>query len=537
VSEPVQPRTAEPAPARRGPSIRRLLLGLNVFVLLVPLLAVALLRIYDAHLIEQTERRLIAESVIIGEAFRAEWLRASHLDPSDAPSHRPRYAHDQTFFPIEPVLGIKSVAERDARSPGGAQRDTPIWAAGRAVEPLLQRAKLINLTGVRVLDPQGCIIATTSDSVGACLTGATEVAAALEGHYHAVLRPRHSDEPAPPLTAISRGGSVRVFTATPVLSDGEVIAVVRMSRTTIEPLRALWSYRYTLFWALLACLALVASVSLFFSRTITRPVREIRDAAWAITRGEARRPLRPHGLVPAELHALSAALDEMTAQLQARGDYIAEFAANVSHELKTPLTSIRGASELLQDDWQAMDDPQRQRFLDNIDHDATRMQRLVTGLLHLARLENRAEQPALEPVDVGELLERLVARYPEPVTLTATLPGQLIVAAEHLRAAATNLIENALRHGTAPVHVRADLHQGLLRITVRDHGTGISAANAQRIFDRFFTTARDSGGTGLGLPIVRAIARARGGDITLQNTGPEGTTFVLTVRSETAPAA
>ena len=517
--------------ARRGPSVRRLLLGLNVFVLLVPLLAVALLRIYDAHLIEQTERRLIAESVIIGEALRDHWLQVQGLAPEAAPSHRPSYAAGQEFFPIEPVLRVGTEAASEPPSQGFARRDTPIWAAGRALEPLLQRSKLINLTGVRVLDARGCIIATTSDAVGACMAEAPEVAAALRGHYHAVLRPRHSDEPAPPLTAISRGGRVRVFTATPVISDGAVIAVVRMSRTTIEPTRALWGYRYTLLWALLACLALVAAMSLFFSRTITKPIREIRDAAWAITRGEARRPLRPHGMVPAELHALSAALDEMTEQLRARGDYIATFAANVSHELKTPLTSIRGASELLKDAWTSMTDAQRQRFLDNIDHSAVRMERLVVGLLHLARLENRAGAAEVEPVEIMALLEETLARHGDAVQInpSSKLPERLSLAPEHLRSAVDNLVDNALRHGAQPVDVLAQIHDSKLQITVRDHGDGISPANAARIFDRFFTTARDEGGTGLGLPIVRAIARASGGDVVLKSTGSEGSVFVLTL--------
>ncbi len=514
--------------ARRGPSIKRLLLGVNALVVLVPVLAVVMLRIYETHLVRQTESQLIAESVLIGEAWRAARWAAQGLDHPESVRIQPPGQGAARFFPYEPVADLNAdlAPSEPVSQPKATIRTGPAWEAGRAIKPLLDRAKLVNLSGARVLDERGCVVASTGEVVGDCLTDLPEVRGALAGHYHAVARARNSDEPPPPLSGISRRGLVRLFTATPLFEDGQVIGVVRMSRTAIDPVEALWDHRRTLTWALLGTLVLVGAVSLFFARSISAPVRAITSAAEAIARGQDRRPLTPGGTVPAEVFQLSQALDTMTAQLRQRADYIAEFAANVSHELKTPLTSVRGAAELLRDCWADMDDAQRGRFLANIDQDAERMERLVTGLLHLARIEHA--RPSAEAVDVPAALARLAARHGDAVVCDLALaPRTLSIAPEHLASAVGNLLDNAVRHRReAPVRLTAAAQGAALVVTVEDDGPGISPKNRERLFERFFTTERDAGGTGLGLAIVRAVARGRGGDCTVE-TGPGGTLFRL----------
>ena len=124
---------------------------------------------------------------------------------------------------------------------------------------------------------EGCVVASTGTQLGDCLDHLPEVNGALAGQYTAVGRPRMSDEPPPPLHSISRRGQVRLFTATPLFEDGQVVGVVRMSRTAIDPLEALWQHRQTLLYALVGSLLLVGAVSLFFARRITRPVRAITE--------------------------------------------------------------------------------------------------------------------------------------------------------------------------------------------------------------------------------------------------------------------
>jgi two-component system sensor histidine kinase ChvG len=214
----------------------------------------------------------------------------------------------------------------------------------------------------------------------------------------------------------------------------------------------------------------------------------------------------------------------MTERLTTRARYVTEFASNASHELKSPITAIRGAAELLgqHDDMPA---PQRARFIQNIAQDAERMERLVTRMLELARVESEAEAPA-EQLDVPAVISALLERYAPRVELILDQPPKTLEIAEpHLRAVLVNLVENALRHGAdQPVHVRVGSSGARLTISVRDHGPGISEANQARLFQRFFTTERDRGGTGLGLSIVKAIAEARGGEVSAQS-GPDGSTF------------
>jgi signal transduction histidine kinase len=208
-----------------------------------------------------------------------------------------------------------------------------------------------------------------------------------------------------------------------------------------------------------------------------------------------------------EVAELGDAMGAMRERLEARLHYITEFASAVSHEFKTPLSTLRGTMELLGDD-PTMPADQRARFLENAQTDLRRMDRLVHGLLELARAE---EKPAVEDVPLGPLLERVAqherAQFEGLAPVVRGNPTQL-------EAVLRNLVDNARRHGRATrivVRGRADGFE------VEDDGRGVSEANQARVFDRFFTTDRAGGGTGLGLPLVRTIARSHGGDVTLES--------------------
>lgn len=508
----------------RGPSLRTLLLGVNALALLSPLLVVGFLRIYDTYLVRQTERSLIAQSVVIAETYRQYLAEAEGRPLSE--SIRPPERSRDTFVPLEPVLDlsfrIESVAPPQALSQTRSIVDTPARRAGERMEPLLKRAQVFNLTGVRILDTEGCVVSTSRSEADACMTDFAEVQAALAGRYAAVARQRVSDEPTPSLGDVRSRGTIRIFSALPIFEDGHVIGVVRSSRTSMDALTSLWRARRGLLIAISIVLTLTVAISFIFSAMVVRPVRALTNDAIAITNDAERTPLRMHGWTPRELRTLSQALDTMTLTLRERADYIAAFAANVSHELKTPLTAIRGAAELLSDAWRTMPDAQRERFIRNIDLDAERMERLVSRLLHLARIEN-AGDPVGE-VDVREVLAAL-AEGRASFSVEPDVPRSWPVAEDTFVSAVGNLIDNAARHGTE-VRVRARRLDDKLAVDVCDNGRGISEANRGKIFERFFTTARDDGGTGLGLTIVRAIARRRGGDVTFE-TGPQGTTFTV----------
>lgn len=506
------------------PSLRWLLLGVSVFALVVPLVALLTQRIYDTYLLRQTERQLIAQAIVLGEAWRERLHDVRGSGNLDA--IRPTGRRDQRYVPIEPVIDLTTrILPPQPTLTTEAQDPDPIYLeAGRLIEPLLRRSQTFNLSAVRILDNRGCVVATTRGERGLCLSSLPEVRDALSGTYSARARRRISDEPLPSVNEVRRRGDIRIFTALPVFDDGQVIGVVRISRTSLDALTSLWLNRRGLVAVAAITGTLLLGISLLSARAIASPLQRLTRRAKSIAEG-ARAPTDDLGWAPHEVHELAEAFDIMTQRLQERARYISEFASNVSHELKTPLTGIRGATELLREKWEVMGPEQRERFLSNVESDAQRMDHLVGRLLELARLEN-ADPSADEPVAVEAVLRSIAERY-DAEFISDSPPREIRIPPEHLVSAVTNLLDNARRHGGgAPVSIRVSSIDQRLKIDVQDRGSGISAANQSRIFQRFFTTERDRGGTGLGLAMVKAVAEGRGGSIEFR-TSENGTCFTL----------
>lgn len=523
---PAAQRRTSARSLRNGPSIALLLLGVNVFVLLLPIAALVLYRVYDIYLLRQTERQLIAQSVVVGEAYREAFAREQGVPTSEP---RPPGAAHEKYVPIEPLIDIGTEVgphEELLHLPAAPAADSAERRAGERIAGMLARAQIFNLSGVRVLDRLGCVVASSGGEQGRCLTPLAEVQRALGGQYASKARYRMPANPLPPLDSIQRRGQLRVFTALPIFSDGQVIGIVTASRTGLDALSSLWHIRRALVWWVLAGVVVLVSISLLSARAIAGPMHSITSKAEAIARGEPATDFVPRGFTPKEVRTLSLALDVMTRKLRSQAQYVSDFATTVSHELKTPIAAIRGAAELLLD-WDRMDSGQRERFLRNIDQDAERMQRLVTRLLELAKIEAAQELPSVR-VPVAAFARRVLERYGPRVVLELDSPPEAIeISEEHLAIAIENLVDNAVRHSpSAPVRVVVGAAAGRLSVVVEDSGPGISPANRSRIWDRFFTTERDRGGTGLGLSIVAAIAKARRGSVDFTSS-EQGTRFTL----------
>ncbi len=221
-----------------------------------------------------------------------------------------------------------------------------------------------------------------------------------------------------------------------------------------------------------------------------------------------------------------------------------DFVANVSHELKTPLTSIAGYAETLATE--AAEDSQTRQFAETILASAHRMQRLVDDLLDLSRIESGGWRPTREVVEVEgaareawtALSER--ARTAEVAFETAVPPDAqtALVDPDALRQIFTNLFDNALRHTPAGGRVRvgAELTQDGIAVHVTDTGAGIPAEHLPRIFERFYRVdlgrARHQGGTGLGLAIVKHLVEAHGGRVEAESVLGRGTTIRITFPHE-----
>ena len=224
-----------------------------------------------------------------------------------------------------------------------------------------------------------------------------------------------------------------------------------------------------------------------------------------------------------------------------------DFVANVSHELKTPLTAIAGYAETLASE--AAEDSEAGRFAEIIVDHAHRMQRLVDDLLDLSRIESGGWQPEPEPVAVepaardawSPFVERAAERGVHFETAVTDSAGTIAVDPEALRQIFTNLFDNALRHTTrgGRVRVLAAQADGDVVVRVSDTGTGIPAEHLPRIFERFYRVdpgrSRQEGGTGLGLAIVKHLVEAHGGRVAAESELGRGTTILLTFPVVTQP--
>ena len=501
-------------------------------VLLLPLMSLFFFRIYENQLIRQTESDLIGQSAALAATLGRD-IEASPItdDMLGAKVESPPPDADSGMYrPILPSLDLAGDDLRPSR-PEASPPETPanplFLAIGKRLDPVLTQTQKVSLAGFRILDPHGVVIAGREE-VDLSLAGVEEVKAALRGDFRAVLRLRVSRHEPPPLYSLSRGTGVRIFTAFPVVARGRVAGVIYASRTPMNIMKHLYENRHKVGLAALFILGLTCGVGLLFHRTLAGPIRELVARTRAIARGdrEAIKPLSRHGT--REIASLTQGFLDMAGSLAARSDYIATFAAHVSHELKSPLTSIAGAAELLQGDQEGgpekMDDAARQRFLCNIITDTQRLTLVVNRLRELAQAET---QPISGSASLAGILSGLRSGFPGlQFSTSGEIAQHMAISAENLRIVLSHLADNSVRHGADTLAISVRRESETVYLSVSDNGSGISPNNRTRIFDNFFTTRRTQGGTGMGLCIVRAMLTAHGATIELAP-GERGASFLL----------
>jgi two-component system OmpR family sensor kinase len=310
--------------------------------------------------------------------------------------------------------------------------------------------------------------------------------------------------------------------------DGvELVAVA--DQTEVD--KAVGDLRVAFLLISLGALLLVGMAGYVLVRSSTRALEEVEQVAGEIAAGDLSRrvPVRRPG---SEVGRLASALNTMLGQIEqafavriSSENRMRQFVADASHELRTPLTSIRGYAELYRQG--AASDPAE--VLRRIEDQAARMGVLVEDLLQLARLDS-AQPLALSDVDLVVLVTDAVheARVRDSSrTVSLTLSGPVVVQGDEarIRQVLTNLLDNALTHTPAgsPIEVRLSGSA----IEVADHGPGMPADQASRVFERFYRadSARGPGGTGLGLAIVAALVAAHGWRVELDTAPGEGAVF------------
>jgi signal transduction histidine kinase len=243
-----------------------------------------------------------------------------------------------------------------------------------------------------------------------------------------------------------------------------------------------------------------------------------------------------------ELGTLARAVGRMREKLEGKA-YVEEMATNLSHELKTPLAAIRGSAELLEGP--ASNDPAaRAKFLGNIQTEVERLDRIVSELLKLSRIEAHPTATDAPPIDAASAAREIAEVYHSRaadagIVFRAEIPeGPLAfrIAELQLKQLLANLLDNAFQFTAAgrEVRLRVVRQDGAVEFQVSDDGAGIEPELLPKVFDRFFTTENPrtgNRGTGLGLAIAKSIASTNGGKISVESELGRGSTFTVSFRS------
>ncbi len=270
-----------------------------------------------------------------------------------------------------------------------------------------------------------------------------------------------------------------------------------------------------------------------------RPLNRLTEYARKIERGE--RPPLPYLGLGKEVNTLARALESMREALEGRR-FAERYVQTVTHEMKSPLAAIRGAAELLEEDFDSMPEADRRRFLDNIRAETLRADRLLTRLLELSALEGKTKLESTELIDLREIVRSAVGQAAAMAGLARVnlsmeeSAGAMDVRGDPfiLRAAVTNLLENAVDFSPPSEAVVIGLESagGFHRVVVSDKGCGIPDYARERVFERFFSLRHLNAGrkgTGLGLTLVKEAAELHLGSVSLEAREGGGTEAVLSI--------
>ena len=350
-------------------------------------------------------------------------------------------------------------------------------------------------------------------------------------------------------TYVAPGGERFIFVAQPLAGlfqppnhdDPETLVLVMPRREALS----IWAdFAKPFLWAGLAAMAVSIIIAILLARSVYVPIRRVTNAAEEMARGNYEQEVPEAG--PKEIKGLATSFNQMARQVKGSQQMLRDFVADVSHELRSPLTSIKGFAQAIIDGT-ARDKGAQLKAATVIEDESKRMMRLVEELLEFSRLESGQITMAKEPVDLKEVLQQcheifLMRAEDKNIRLRTEIEPlpPLVGDIDRLEQVFNNLLDNALKHtpsgGWVSIVARQP-HLNFVEITVTDTGPGIPAEQMRHVFERFYKadTPADKAGAGLGLAIARQIVLAHGGNINIKSILGQGTEFL--VRLPTNPAS
>ena len=341
-----------------------------------------------------------------------------------------------------------------------------------------------------------------------------------------------------PQAAAAEGDSRVAYCAVRLVDGSGDLGVLLYASTVAEMVDSLDSIerQVGMFFILVALIALISAI--IFSRVLTRPVYELTDTIQHMGKGDLTVRAKVKG--SAEFKALATNYNAMAEQLESLDKSRNQFVSNASHELKTPLTTMK---ILLENVIYQPDMPQemRKEFLGDINHEIDRLSNVVGDLLTLTRMDSAGKIPEKTRVNLSDTVKQTVHLLQPQAdkrgqSLTSRIQSNAVFVlgdASRLEQIVYNLTENAIKYtpdgGSILVSLLQKNHQAV--ITVQDNGVGIPAEDQAHIFERFYRVdkarSRETGGTGLGLSIVRQMVTMHGGEISVMSEPGKGSMFVV----------
>lgn len=380
---------------------------------------------------------------------------------------------------------------------------------------------------VYVTDVKGKLVFDSRDrmNVGSDYSNWRDVWLTLRGQYGA--RSTRQD-PADPT-------SVVLHVAAPIIVHGEIVGVLSVAKPTTNVNSFLKMARPRIIRIGILAVAAAMFLGLIVSYIITKPIRRLTQYALDVRAGK-RVVLPPlHGR--SELSDMAEAFEMMREALEGK-KYVEQYVQTLTHEIKSPLSAIRGAAELMEEQMTA---ETRAKFLSNIRTEANRIQLLVDRMLELSELENKRSLDKIEPVSLGALAKTVIEQKgpliaQKQLDVNMTIGDEPLVRGNSflLHQALSNLIQNAVEF--SPPQGRIDIAVGLaeeaLQVTIDDEGPGIPEYAREKVFDKFFSLQRPDTGkksTGLGLNFVKEVVELHRGDIRLENRARGGLRSVFRI--------
>lgn len=506
------------------------LLAFNLLVVFVPVVGVLYLDVYESRLLQAQEREMVQQGrLLAAAAARDGVLRIEEVERIllrlDRQSEARFRVYDTRALLVADSSRIGRSAAAPLRATYGDSATAPIpgirrrilYRLGAWLAGLRQRLADAAWEAVR---PDEFRSGELADPVKA-----PELHAALEGRYGAATRPTPGQR------------SLTLFSAIPIRDGESVVGAVVVSQSTFRVLQAIYAVRLRIFEVVVASIVAAAVLTALAAMTIVRPLRRLRRQASDLT--EQRGPLPasfPGAQRKDELGDLARALEELTRRVNEHIALLEGFAADVAHEFRNPLASIRTAAEMIAECEQQDD---RERFLELMLRDVDRLERLVSGARDMARIDGDLEHGDRELVSVADVVHDAADRVPSVASVRVEVnpPSERILvrgSRERLTQVLDNLLSNAASFAPegSGIDVTIATNGGHCSISVADRGPGIPEEHLERIFERFFTYRPASGRrehVGLGLAIARRIVTGYGGSISARSRAGGGALFEISL--------